>query len=191
MIRYYPLTGVPRDICAGYGNRTSGGVTKLHDADDLCGPLGTPVVAVDDGTVSWGYDQTGGNVAVLHTTPGPEAYYYAHLADTQSGSARVIAGQQIGRVGKTGNASAPGIPSHTHFQWWPTGSFNQGSVHPDPTADLMAAQLLSAPIGSPNPFPVADLALAAAGLLALGGLAYLGYREWKRPGELLPWRAYA
>lgn len=48
-----------------------------------------------------------------------------------------------------------------------------------------------APPGKPFSLPYADLALAAAGLLALGGLGWLAYREWKRPGELLPWRAYA
>ena len=64
-IQYYPLTGVPRVNVGGYGPRTSGGVTKLHDAVDLGAPTGTPVVAMADGTVTYGTDPIGGNVAVL------------------------------------------------------------------------------------------------------------------------------
>ena len=77
VIRYYPLTGVAKTIVGGYGNRTSNGVTKLHDAVDLGAPTGTPVVAVDDGLVVHGTDPTGGNIAILHV--GTTAYYHAHL----------------------------------------------------------------------------------------------------------------
>jgi Lysozyme like domain len=43
---------------------------------------------------------------------------------------------------------------------------------------------------APPGMPLADLALAAAGLVAAAGLGYLAWREYQRPGELLPWRAY-
>ena len=185
-VRYYPLTGVPKVNVGGYGPRTSGGVTKLHDAVDLGAPTGTPVVAMADGTVTYGTDPIGGNIAVLHLAASPDAYYLAHLLRVQSGSRVVRAGEQIAECDTTGNAALVGIP-HVHTQWWSSGTF--AGPHPDPTADLMAAQLLAAPIGSR--YPVKDIALAVAGLVAAAGLGYLAYREITRPGELLPWRAYA
>jgi len=48
-----------------------------------------------------------------------------------------------------------------------------------------------APPSGPRGLPWSDLALAAAGALALGGLGWLAWREWKTPGEVLLWRAYA
>ncbi len=65
--------------------------------------------------------------------------------DVQSGQRAVKTGEQIARVDTTGNAAKVGI-SHVHFQVWPGGQFNQGSVHPDPTSDLMAAPMLAEPV---------------------------------------------
>ena len=170
-IAVYPIAGVARNICAGYGNRTgSDGVTHLHDACDLCAPTGSAAVAVNDGTVSYGVDGFGGNVAILHVADGT-AYYYAHLLAVQTGSRTVKAGDQIGQVDTSGNAALVGIP-HTHFQVWPGGSFQQGTVHPDPTADLMAAPILDAPADAPtNP------AWIAAAVVALVGIG-LGFGYW-------------
>lgn len=184
-VRYYPLTGVAKNVCAGYGMRGA----VLHDADDLCADEGTPIVAVDDGQVHWGADPTGGNVAVLHFADG-SALFYAHMKDERSGSARVTGGAQIGRVGRTGNANRPGIPSHVHVQLWPTGSYQVGHApYPDITADLLAAEVLAAPLGGASgraPWVKALLVgVAAASALAIGALAW---QEVRHPGVLLPWR---
>jgi len=170
-IAVYPIAGVARNICAGYGNRTGAdGVTHLHDACDLCAPKGSAAVAVNDGTVNYGTDPFGGNVAILHVADGT-AYYYAHLLDPQTGSRTVKAGEQIGRVDTTGNAALVGI-SHTHFQIWPGGSFVPGTVHPDPTADLMAASILDAPADAPSGsgWLVATAATLFGVALGFGGL---------------------
>lgn len=178
MIRYYPLTGVAKTVVGGYGNRTTNGVTKLHDAVDLGAPTGTPVIAVDDGLVVHGTDPTGGNVAILHV--GTTAYYHAHLLRTQSGSRNVKAGEQFAECDTTGNAALVGIP-HVHFQVWPGGTFQQGTVHPDPTADLMAAEVLSAPIGGGGiASRASQVALAAFGFSALVGLTYGALYAWNR-----------
>lgn len=163
-IAVYPIAGVARNICAGYGNRTGAdGVTHLHDACDLCAPTGSAAVAVNDGTVSYGVDGFGGNVAILHVADGT-AYYYAHLLDAQTGSRTVQVGDQIGRVDTTGNAALVGI-SHTHFQVWPGGSFQQGTTHPDPTGDLMAAPILDKPADAPtNPIWIAAAVTALVGI---------------------------
>jgi murein DD-endopeptidase MepM/ murein hydrolase activator NlpD len=180
MIRYYPIAGAPRNICAGYGNRTSGGVTKLHDACDLCAPLGTPVIAVDDGVVTYGLDAMGGNTAVLRIAD-TTGYYYAHLRDAQSGQRTVRAGEQIAVIGKTGNAAPAGIPSHTHFQQWIGGVFGPpGTVHPDPTAALMAATVLAAPLGGAVASRAGTIAAAVFGFSALVGLTYASLYAWNR-----------
>jgi len=176
-IAVYPIAGVERDICAGYGNRpATDGTTALHDACDLCAPQGSAAVAVDDGIVNYGTDPFGGNVAILHVADGT-AYYYAHLLDAQSGTRQVQRGEQIGRVDTTGNAALVGI-SHVHFQVWPTGSFDQGTTHPDPTADLLAAPILPAPV---RPW-AHKIALALVGLAIGGALAYGGYWLYGRYG---------
>ncbi len=171
-IAVYPIAGVPRNICAGYGNRTGAdGVTHLHDACDLCAPQGSPAVAVNDGTVSYGTDPFGGNVAILHIADGT-AYYYAHLLDVQTGQRSVSVGDQIGRVDMTGNAALVGI-SHVHFQVWPGGTFVKGTVHPDPTADLNAAPILDVPADAPT--TGAGWVEAAIAALVGIGLGFGGY----------------
>jgi murein DD-endopeptidase MepM/ murein hydrolase activator NlpD len=183
VIRVYPIAGAARNICAGYGPRTTNGVTKLHDACDLCAPTGTPAVACDDGVVTYGSDQLGGNTAVLRTSDG-FGYYYAHLEDVQTGSRALKVGQQFGRVDTTGNAALVGI-SHVHFQVWPGGVFGPtGTVHPDPTADLNAATVLTAPVGGiySTGSKILIAALSAAALVALGyGAGYV----WDNRGDLL------
>ena len=167
-IAVYPIAGAPRDICAGYGARVyADGTSKLHDACDLCAPTGTPAVAVNDGTVSYGTDPFGGNVAILQTADGT-AYYYAHLLDVQTEQRSVRVGEQIGRVDTTGNAALGGIP-HVHFQVWPGGAFQQGTTHPDPTSDLMAAKILGTPAGSTG--WIAALITIGVGLAAGVGIA--------------------
>lgn len=183
ILAYYPIAGAPRNICAGYGNRTyPDGSVKLHDACDLCAPLGSPIVAPADGTAKWGVDAVGGNVIVVTVSDG-SAWYLAHALDVQSGSRVVRAGQALGRVGMSGNAK--GTVPHCHTQLWPTGQFVPGSVHPDPTAALLAAPVLSAPLGaSPWPARILVAAAVASGVV----LAAMAVEEWRRPGFLLPWR---
>jgi len=165
MIRFFPLLA-PYNNCGPYGMR---GAT-MHDAVDLCAPTGTVIIAVDDGTVTWGTDPVGGNVAVLHCTDGT-AVYYAHMLDEQSGSKLVQAGDEIGRVDMSGNAQ--GTVPHCHFQVWSSGSFN--GPHPDPTAELLAAPQLYSPI-PPPPAPTnpnARALLVGLGIVALSaGLAW-------------------
>jgi murein DD-endopeptidase MepM/ murein hydrolase activator NlpD len=174
VIRVYPIAGAPRNICSGYGNRTyPDGSVRLHDACDLCAPLGTPDVACDDGVVSYGTDPIGGNIAVLRVADGT-GYYFAHLMDAQTGRRAVRAGEQIARVGMTGNAAST-IP-HTHFQVWPGGQFGPpGTVHPDPTADLMAAEVIAAPVGGVMASS-SNLGLAiAGGAIILGASSFAAW----------------
>lgn len=155
MIRVFPLLAAYNN-CGPYGMRAG----SMHYGVDLCAPTGTTIVAVDSGTVSYGTDPLGGNVATLHAQDG-NAYYHAHMLDVQSGSQPVSAGTPIGRVDMTGNAQ--GTVPHLHFEWWPSGAFQRPA--PDPTAQLLAS--LSSPPVTSSSFPIGKALLILAGLGAI------------------------
>ncbi len=102
---------------------------RPHDAIDIMAPKGTPVLAVEDGTVAKLFTSVAGGITVYQFDPsGMFVYYYAHLDSYARGLGEgqaIRRGDTIGYVGSTGNASddAP----HLHFgidrltegrQWW-------------------------------------------------------------------------
>jgi murein DD-endopeptidase MepM/ murein hydrolase activator NlpD len=108
-----PVEGVdPGDLRDSFHSPRSGG--RTHHAIDIGAPLGTPVLAVADGTVSrMHWNALGGRT--LYLTDGQHDYYYAHLdsyADDLEIGKRVSRGDELGTVGQTGNARSP----HLHFQ---------------------------------------------------------------------------
>lgn len=124
-----PVRDVERhDLYDSFDDPRGGG--RAHRAIDILAPRGTPVVAVEDGTVARLYESNGGGgIAVYQIDPtGTYAYYYAHLEEYAPGLAegqRVRRGQTIGSVGTSGNAP-PDVP-HLHFaitlldddgRWW-------------------------------------------------------------------------
>ncbi|MGZ4131834.1 MAG: M23 family metallopeptidase [Actinomycetota bacterium] len=98
-----------------------------HGQDVLC-PYGAPVIALEAGTIAYGYDSLGGNAAYLQRGDG-SFWYYAHLsgyaANLHSGM-HVHKGEVIGRCGASGDASVP----HVHFCFF---SANHDAVDPMPT----------------------------------------------------------
>jgi murein DD-endopeptidase MepM/ murein hydrolase activator NlpD len=96
--------------------------TGFHQGIDLMAPLGTPVVAVSDGTlVAVGWNRLGGHRLWLRDTDG-NYFYYAHLsayAPLARPGAKVHAGDVLGFVGNTGDAA--GGPFHMHFEIHPAG----------------------------------------------------------------------
>jgi murein DD-endopeptidase MepM/ murein hydrolase activator NlpD len=106
-----------------YGQPRGGG--RLHIGVDLSAPVGTPVVAPVDGTVSFSSDGAGGNTFIMTGTDG-NFYYGAHLSRQGPNSGSVRAGTVIGAVGQTGNASVP----HLHFEIHPGGRGNVTNPYP-------------------------------------------------------------
>ena len=106
-----------------YGQPRGGG--RLHIGVDLSAPVGTPVVAPVDGTVSFSADGAGGNTFIMTGTDG-NFYYGAHLSRQGPNSGAVKAGAVIGAVGQTGNASVP----HLHFEIHPGGRGNVTNPYP-------------------------------------------------------------
>lgn len=93
-----------------------------HHGDDLFSGLGSPVVAVADGTVfSVGWNRVGGWRLWLRDRQGNE-FYYAHLSGytrlARNGD-HVTAGQPLAFVGNTGDAIT--TPHHLHFEIHPVG----------------------------------------------------------------------
>jgi hypothetical protein len=109
---------------------------KWHHGEDLVAPLGTPLLAVADGTLfSVGWNDIGGWRLWLRDDGGNE-FYYAHL-DAYSPLAvagrRVSAGDVIGFMGDSGDAEG-GLP-HLHFEIHPIEHLSlgyDGAVAPYP-----------------------------------------------------------
>ena len=99
---------------------------RSHRGVDIFAPRGTPVLAAADGVVTRASTtRVGGNVVWLSTENGLRLYY-AHL-DSHSvvSGQRLRAGDQLGKVGNTGNART--TPTHLHF-----GVYVRGAADPDP-----------------------------------------------------------
>jgi murein DD-endopeptidase MepM/ murein hydrolase activator NlpD len=91
-----------------------------HHGDDIFAPLGTPVVAVADGTLNRvGWEKIGGWRLWVRDDLGDE-FYYAHLSGYSPAAlhaTRVTAGEVIGFVGNTGDAFT--TSPHLHFEVHP------------------------------------------------------------------------
>jgi murein DD-endopeptidase MepM/ murein hydrolase activator NlpD len=91
-----------------------------HHGDDIFAPLGSPVVAVADGTLNRvGWERLGGWRLWVRDRAGDQ-FYYAHLSGYTPlalSGARVHRGDVIGFVGNTGDAFTT-MP-HLHFEVHP------------------------------------------------------------------------
>ena len=90
---------------------------RPHHGVDYAAPMGTPVRAVADGTVTKkSYDKAAGNMLKIKH-PGNLSSGYLHLRGFAKGikvGARVSQGQVIGYVGSTGRSTGP----HLDFRLW-------------------------------------------------------------------------
>ena len=98
-----------------------------HYGNDIFAAKGTPMVAPVSGTVvTAGTNTLGGWVVKIRDGCNWD-YYLAHLDYIQSGikvDMKINAGQKIGAVGNSGNAS--GTSPHLHFSVFPAGNYNAG-----------------------------------------------------------------
>ncbi len=139
-LRTFPVVG---DVAWGdtYGAERSDVPGGWHHGDDLFAPLGTPVVAVTDGTVfAVGWNSVGGWRLWLVDAAGNQ-YYYAHLSGYSAlarNNHRVRRGQVLGFVGNTGDAVTTW--PHVHFEVHPNGLLYlgyDGAVDPTTLSRLL------------------------------------------------------
>lgn len=116
-----PVDG-PHAFADTWGAPRSGG--RNHEGVDMMAPGGTPLVAVESGSVNFKTNRLGGNAVWLTGASGTK-YYYAHLSAWEGSSRAVSQGEVIGYVGNTGNTSA----NHLHFEVHPGGGL---AVNPYP-----------------------------------------------------------
>ncbi|WP_037912480.1 M23 family metallopeptidase [Actinacidiphila yeochonensis] len=88
----------------------------LHTGIDFPVQVGTPVMAVTDGTVRTQWDSSYGNMAIVTAPDGTETWY-CHLSSTKIRSGKVKAGTVIAYSGNTGNTTGP----HLHLEVRPNG----------------------------------------------------------------------
>jgi murein DD-endopeptidase MepM/ murein hydrolase activator NlpD len=129
----FPIAG-PHTYGQGFGAQRSG---HVHEGQDVMADCGLPLVATQSGTVKFAGSQAlAGNYVVLSAADGSADYVYMHLRDpalVKKGDA-VVTGQQIGFVGRTGDATA----CHLHFELWPAPGWYTGGAAVDPLPSLKA-----------------------------------------------------
>ena len=109
-----------------FGASRSYGFKRTHLGNDLMGSIGTPIIAVESGTIEHlGWNQYGGWRVGIRSFDGKRYYYYAHLrknhpfASGLSEGSVVTAGDVIGYLGMTGYSTKENVNNinvpHLHF----------------------------------------------------------------------------
>ena len=107
-------------ISSGFGGRSDplDGHAAMHMGLDFDAPLGSPVLAVADGVVTYAGERSGyGNVVEIDHGNGYMTRYAHNSAFVAQVGQRVHAGDAIAKVGSTGRSTGP----HCHFEVWLNG----------------------------------------------------------------------
>lgn len=109
-----------------FGASRSYGYSRPHLGHDMMAAIGTPVIAVESGTVEiMGWNQYGGWRIGIRSFDKKRYYYYAHLrqnrpfhVDLKEG-ATIKAGDVIGYVGRTGYSTKENVNNieKSHLHW--------------------------------------------------------------------------
>ena len=107
--------------------RMPGVPVHVHQGNDITAATGTPIVAPFDGTAVVSPNVLGGLAVKVYGAAG--YVYNAHLS-AYGHLGPVNAGDVIGYVGSTGDASGP----HDHFEWHPG---NGSAIDPNPLLSVV------------------------------------------------------
>jgi murein DD-endopeptidase MepM/ murein hydrolase activator NlpD len=112
-----PVAGVVASALTDTFTQSRERGSRPHDAIDIIAPRGTPVFAAADGRVEKLLTSERGGMTIYQRSSDDRwTYYYAHLdayVPDLHEEQRLRAGDAIGTVGSTGNASADA--PHLHF----------------------------------------------------------------------------
>jgi len=108
------------------------GSSVTHKGIDIFANKGRPVVAAHNGIVVFRGQLTKGGKVIVILGPEFKLSYYAHLESFSNANPRLVtAGERIGTVGQSGNATNK--PAHVHFSivtllpyFWKVDSSTQG-----------------------------------------------------------------
>ena len=123
----------------GFGVARTG---HTHEGVDIMAACGTPLVAARGGVVKYkGTHPAAGNYLVIDGagTGVDNAYMHLRAPSPLNKGDKVLTGQPIGFVGRTGDATA----CHLHFEEWSAPGWYTGGHAVDPLADLKAWDALS------------------------------------------------
>ncbi len=101
----------------GYPRLLGTGQQHWHEGCDVMSPMGTPLVAAEDGVVTKVGENSLGGLSLKITGTSGYWHYYAHLSAFAAGLTQgqtIKAGTLVGYVGNTGDAA--GGPTHLHYE---------------------------------------------------------------------------
>ena len=118
--------GFPYSDYDDFGVSRSYGYKRQHLGHDMMGQVGTPIIAIESGTVeALGWNQYGGWRIGIRSFDGKRYYYYAHLrqnypyCEELEEGGTVTAGQVIGYMGHTGYSTKENVNNidqvHLHY----------------------------------------------------------------------------
>jgi murein DD-endopeptidase MepM/ murein hydrolase activator NlpD len=137
----FPVRG--RHNYGGAGARFGAGrAGHTHQGHDVMASCGTRLVAARGGVVKYRqYHSAAGNYLIIDGDNTDVDYAYMHLREPSpfGKGDRVYTGQQIGVVGRTGDATA----CHLHFEMWTAPGWYEGGSPFDPLPSLKAWDAVS------------------------------------------------
>jgi murein DD-endopeptidase MepM/ murein hydrolase activator NlpD len=115
-----PIANAP--LTSGFGMRWG----RLHAGLDFGAPVGTPLVAMSKGVVTYAGGMSGyGNIVKIKYWDGTESYFGHMNTITAQVGQEVLPGEQVGTSGNTGHSTGP----HLHLEIHPNGG---GPIDPRP-----------------------------------------------------------
>jgi murein DD-endopeptidase MepM/ murein hydrolase activator NlpD len=131
----FPVLGLHNygGTSARYGAGRAG---HTHQGQDVFAACGTPLVSpINTKVLYTGFQRAAGNYVVIRYKKMRHDYVYAHLTTILvTKKMKLAAGQQVGTVGETGNASG----CHLHFELWKRPGWYRGGKPIDPYPTLLA-----------------------------------------------------
>ncbi len=143
------------DIIWPYPTRDASMWRRIDQGQDLQVSVGTPVLAVAAGTISYAHDATGFGdpypvLMFFNADLDGDGVYYGHQHPEVADGVDVVQGQQIATASPVPGGNAFALPGWLELGWWRNGPTGNGQAMHD--------ALIAAPIYQGEDVTPADLA---------------------------------